>query len=109
MVGRLSGRALADEPARGLGDRREDVLVLLEAGHAHQAVLGLAPDHVDDVVDGDAADQVVVLVDNGRRDQVELLEALRDLRVGRMRLMAAPRKMPSMAGFALEVPSYVQR
>ena len=30
-------------------------------------------------------------------------QILRDLGVGRMRLMAAPRKMPSMAGFGLEV------
>ena len=33
-------------------------------------------------------------------------QILRDLGVGRMRLMAAPRKMPSMAGFGLEVTSY---
>ena len=36
-------------------------------------------------------------------------QILRDLGVGRMKLMAAPRKMPSMAGFGLEVTSYVQR
>jgi 3,4-dihydroxy 2-butanone 4-phosphate synthase/GTP cyclohydrolase II len=35
-------------------------------------------------------------------------QILRDLGVGRMRLMAAPRKMPSMAGFGLEVVGYVQ-
>jgi 3,4-dihydroxy 2-butanone 4-phosphate synthase/GTP cyclohydrolase II len=34
-------------------------------------------------------------------------QILRDLGVGRMRLMAAPRKMPSMAGFGLEVAGYV--
>jgi 3,4-dihydroxy 2-butanone 4-phosphate synthase/GTP cyclohydrolase II len=33
-------------------------------------------------------------------------QILRDLGVGRMRLMATPRKMPSMAGFGLEVTSY---
>ncbi len=33
-------------------------------------------------------------------------QILRDLGVGRMRLMAAPRKMPSMAGFGLEVLGY---
>ncbi len=32
----------------------------------------------------------------------------RDLRVGKMRLMANPRKMPSMAGWGLEVIGYVQ-
>jgi 3,4-dihydroxy 2-butanone 4-phosphate synthase/GTP cyclohydrolase II len=36
-------------------------------------------------------------------------QILRDLGVGRMRLMAAPRKMPSMTGFGLEVTGYVQR
>ncbi|MGH8705057.1 MAG: bifunctional 3,4-dihydroxy-2-butanone-4-phosphate synthase/GTP cyclohydrolase II [Burkholderiales bacterium] len=35
-------------------------------------------------------------------------QILRDLGIGRMRLMAAPRKMPSMAGFGLEVTSYVE-
>src|SRR2546430_7170600 len=34
---------------------------------------------------------------------------LRDLGIGRMRLMAAPRKMPSMAGFGLGVTGYVSR
>jgi 3,4-dihydroxy 2-butanone 4-phosphate synthase/GTP cyclohydrolase II len=33
-------------------------------------------------------------------------QILRDLDVGRMRLMARPRKMPSMAGFGLEVTAY---
>ncbi|MGQ0652010.1 MAG: bifunctional 3,4-dihydroxy-2-butanone-4-phosphate synthase/GTP cyclohydrolase II [Betaproteobacteria bacterium] len=36
-------------------------------------------------------------------------QILRDLGIGRMRLMAAPRKMPSMAGFGLEVVGYVER
>jgi 3,4-dihydroxy 2-butanone 4-phosphate synthase / GTP cyclohydrolase II len=35
-------------------------------------------------------------------------QILRDLGVGRMRLMAAPRKMPSMTGFGLEVTGYMQ-
>jgi 3,4-dihydroxy 2-butanone 4-phosphate synthase/GTP cyclohydrolase II len=34
-------------------------------------------------------------------------QILRDLGVGRMRLMAVPRKMPSMAGFGLEVTGYL--
>jgi 3,4-dihydroxy 2-butanone 4-phosphate synthase/GTP cyclohydrolase II len=36
-------------------------------------------------------------------------QILRDVGVGRMRLMAAPRKMPSMTGFGLEVTGYVTR
>jgi 3,4-dihydroxy 2-butanone 4-phosphate synthase/GTP cyclohydrolase II len=33
-------------------------------------------------------------------------QILRDLGVGRMRLLSRPRKMPSMAGFGLEVTSH---
>jgi 3,4-dihydroxy 2-butanone 4-phosphate synthase/GTP cyclohydrolase II len=33
-------------------------------------------------------------------------QILRDLNVGRMRLLSKPRKMPSMAGFNLEVTGY---
>ena len=36
-------------------------------------------------------------------------QILRELGVGKMRLMAAPRKMPSMAGFGLEVTGYLER
>jgi 3,4-dihydroxy 2-butanone 4-phosphate synthase/GTP cyclohydrolase II len=36
-------------------------------------------------------------------------QILRDLGVGKMRLLATPRKMPSMAGFGLEVTGYIQR
>ncbi len=35
-------------------------------------------------------------------------QILKDLNVGKMRLMAVPRKMPSMTGFGLEVTSYVE-
>ena len=35
-------------------------------------------------------------------------QILRDLNVGKMRLMATPRKIPSMAGFGLEVVGYTQ-
>ena len=33
---------------------------------------------------------------------------LKDLNVGKMRLLAIPRKMPSMAGFGLEVTGYLE-
>jgi len=36
-------------------------------------------------------------------------QILRDLNVGRMRLMSKPRKMPSVAGWELEITGYVQR
>ena len=49
---------------------------------------------------------------SGRSNDLRLYgigaQILRDLGVGRMRLMAAPRKMPSMAGFGLEVTGYLQ-
>lgn len=35
-------------------------------------------------------------------------QILKDLSVGKMRLMATPRKMPSVTGFGLEVTSYVE-
>ena len=35
-------------------------------------------------------------------------QILRDLNVGRMRLLALPRKMPSMPGFGLEVAGYIE-
>ncbi len=36
-------------------------------------------------------------------------QILKDLKVGRMRLLSKPRKMPSMAGFELEVSGYVEQ
>ncbi len=36
-------------------------------------------------------------------------QILRDLNVGKMRLLSRPRKMPSMAGFDLEVTGYLER
>jgi 3,4-dihydroxy 2-butanone 4-phosphate synthase/GTP cyclohydrolase II len=35
-------------------------------------------------------------------------QILKDLNVGRMRLLAVPRKMPSMTGFDLEVAGYLE-
>ena len=35
-------------------------------------------------------------------------QILKDLKVKKMRLMAQPRRMPSMAGFGLEVTGYLQ-
>ena len=36
-------------------------------------------------------------------------QILKDLNVGKMRVLATPRKMPSVAGFGLEVTGYVER
>ncbi|MGQ0578968.1 MAG: bifunctional 3,4-dihydroxy-2-butanone-4-phosphate synthase/GTP cyclohydrolase II, partial [Betaproteobacteria bacterium] len=35
-------------------------------------------------------------------------QILRDLGVARMKVLGAPRKMPSMAGFDLEITGYMQ-
>jgi len=35
-------------------------------------------------------------------------QILRDLNVGKMRLLATPRKLPSLTGFGLEVVGYAQ-
>jgi 3,4-dihydroxy 2-butanone 4-phosphate synthase/GTP cyclohydrolase II len=59
----------------------------------------------------DAQDAKAVRPRAGRSMDLRLYgigaQILRDLGVGRMRLMAAPRKMPSMAGFGLEVTGYL--
>ena len=36
-------------------------------------------------------------------------QILRDLNVGRMKLLARPRKMPSMTGFGLQVTGYLEK
>ena len=59
------------------------------------------------------AERVASAAKPGPAARMELLtygigaQILRDLNVGRMRLMATPRKMPSMAGWDLEVSEYV--
>jgi len=45
---------------------------------------------------------------NDLRDYGIGAQILRDLKVGKMRLLAVPRKMPSMAGFDLEVTGYME-
>ncbi len=67
---------------------------------------------------GESADELVAkfnALNTGRRPAVKMdlrtygigAQILRDLGVGRMRLLANPRKMPSMAGFDLEVSGYL--
>jgi 3,4-dihydroxy 2-butanone 4-phosphate synthase/GTP cyclohydrolase II len=36
-------------------------------------------------------------------------QILKDLKVGKMKLLANPRKMPSMAGFNLEVTGFIDK
>jgi 3,4-dihydroxy 2-butanone 4-phosphate synthase/GTP cyclohydrolase II len=71
------------------------VLVLLHRPESAQELRQRA------VADQPAAETRVDLRNYGIGAQI-----LRDLNVGRMRLLARPRKMPSMAGFGLEVTGY---
>src|SRR6185295_20177281 len=109
------------EPARETLVRVHEplsILDLLDAGHgSHSWGVGQALARIRDAGSG-----VVVLMNctqgelnppkAGRAMDLRLYgigaQILRDLGVGRMRLMAAPRKMPSMAGFGLEVAGYEQ-
>ena len=63
--------------AGGFEHRGEGVVLLVEARHAHQRVLGAVADDIDHIVDGDAADELVVRIDHRRRNPVALLEKLR--------------------------------
>jgi 3,4-dihydroxy 2-butanone 4-phosphate synthase / GTP cyclohydrolase II len=107
------------EPARDTLVRVHEplsILDLLDAGHgSHSWGVGQALAKIRESGAG-----VVVLMNcnqgelnppkPGRSMDLRLYgigaQILRDLGVGRMRLMAAPRKMPSMAGFGLEVTGY---
>jgi 3,4-dihydroxy 2-butanone 4-phosphate synthase/GTP cyclohydrolase II len=95
------------------------IIDLLDAGKsAHSWGVGQALQEIRTAGTG-----VMVLMNCGREDadapkagrSADLrlygigAQILRDLGVGRMRLMAAPRKMPSMAGFGLEITGYVER
>jgi 3,4-dihydroxy 2-butanone 4-phosphate synthase/GTP cyclohydrolase II len=95
------------------------ILDLLDAGKStHSWAVGQALRKIDEAGCG-----VMVLMNCGHDEarapkagrSVELrlygigAQILRDLGVGKMRLMAAPRKMPSMAGFGLEVTGYMHR
>ena len=90
-LGRLvarEGRLVRQEAERG-------VLVLLHRPESAQELRQRA------VGEQASADTKMDLRNYGIGAQI-----LRDLNVGKMRLMAAPRKMPSMAGFGLEVLGY---
>jgi len=84
--------SLATIAAQGQG-----VMVLLNCGQSDESLQARLADASARVATGRSID----LRNYGIGAQI-----LRDLGVGRMRLMAAPRKMPSMAGFGLEVTGY---
>jgi len=73
------------------------VLVLLHRGESSKNLLARA------TLDGTAGQQW------DPRSYGIGAQILRDLNVGKMRLLATPHKMPSMAGFGLEVTGYASQ
>ena len=90
--------ALAAMAANGSG-----VMVLLNCSQSDDALEARLSDDSPDARASRRSDRSADLRTYGIGAQI-----LRDLGVGRMRLMAAPRKMPSMAGFGLEVLGYAE-
>jgi len=83
------------EAQRAIAAAGRGVIVLLHRPESADELRRRALD------EGPAPAQRMHLRDYGIGAQI-----LRDLNVGRMRLLAKPRKMPSMAGFGLEVTGY---
>ena len=77
------------------------VMVLLNCSQSDDALEARLSDDSPDARVSRRSDRSADLRTYGIGAQI-----LRDLGVGRMRLMAAPRKMPSMTGFGLEVLGY---
>ena len=77
------------------------VMVLLNCSQTDDALEARLSDDSPDARASRRSDRSADLRTYGIGAQI-----LRDLGVGRMRLMAAPRKMPSMTGFGLEVLGY---
>ena len=87
-----------DAALRTIAAHGSGVVVLLNAGESAEALLG----KLNELNAGVRPKQKMDLRTYGIGAQI-----LRDLGVGRMKLLANPRKMPSMAGFDLEVAGYL--
>jgi len=92
-----------DDALAAIGAAGTGVLVLLNCAQDDAALVARLAGPAAEVADNSAA-RTAELRTYGIGAQI-----LRELGVGRMRLMAAPRKMPSMAGFGLEVAGYLER
>ena len=79
------------------------VLVMLNCGETADQLFG----HLDAASDASVPDEVRVTKMDLRTYGVGA-QILRDLNVRRMKLLARPRKMPSMAGFGLQVTGYLE-
>ena len=86
----------AHQALQKIGQSQAGVLVLLHRDESAQDLRARAA--------GDAASQQTAQWDP--RSYGIGAQILRDLNVGKMRLLATPHKMPSMAGFGLEVVGY---
>ena len=92
-------RAIAASPA--------GVLVLMNCQSSTEHLFGQVDCWTDSAAKGPAAAGAAHNADRfGLRTYGIGAQILRDLRVGQMRLLAKPRKMPSMAGFALTITGY---
>ncbi|SFK14344.1 GTP cyclohydrolase II /3,4-dihydroxy-2-butanone 4-phosphate synthase [Nitrosomonas aestuarii] len=86
------------EAMRMVAEAGSGVIVLLHGKENSDKLIERVQLHESDFSGRNKSD----LRDHGIGAQI-----LRDLNVGKMRLLATPRKMPSMTGFGLEVTSYV--
>ena len=82
-----------------IGSAESGIVVLLHPAESGPQLL----DRVTPVKTGPRPPARTDLRDYGIGAQI-----LKDLNVGKMRLLAIPRKMPSMAGFGLEVAGYLE-
>jgi 3,4-dihydroxy 2-butanone 4-phosphate synthase/GTP cyclohydrolase II len=87
-----------DQAMRAIGKRGKGVIVLLHRKESGDDLLSLI--NADETGNRPAAKWDPRIYGIGA-------QILREVGVGRMRLMASPRKMPSMAGFGLEVTGYL--
>jgi 3,4-dihydroxy 2-butanone 4-phosphate synthase / GTP cyclohydrolase II len=88
-----------NDALRMIEEAGQGVIVLLNRKESASKLLERVKLTESDVFASNKAD----LRDHGIGAQI-----LKDLNVGKMRLMAKPRKMPSVTGFGLEVTSYVK-
>ncbi len=89
------------EALAAIAQNGSGVMVLLNCSQTDDALEARLRDDSPDARASRRSDRSADLRTYGIGAQI-----LRDLGVGRMRLMAAPRKMPSMTGFGLEVLGY---
>jgi 3-oxoacyl-[acyl-carrier protein] reductase len=98
-------------------DKLATSVAALQAAHPHQQVSGHALDISDDASVQREANALAaralpgaipVNPKNALRTYGIGAQILRDLKVTKMRLLSKPRRMPSMAGFDLQVTGYLQ-